>query len=185
MAMCAGIAVFWLAPIAFSSVIASRERDTFIGGLWRQYWFVPYLLSLLAWFLPRAWFRTFPWEGSGRIYEALGVRWLKQFLIGGDRMNRTVRKTAPAYRVYAHEALRQRIFKDTCVSEKIHVVMLLFALWPALFAAAVGWWPYAALLTVANVVVNLYPILVQRYTRARLALIERRMGRSLKADAPA
>jgi hypothetical protein len=176
-----GILAFWVAPMAFSAAIVSRERETFFGALWAQYWFVPYLLSLLALLLPPAWFRTWSWERNGRIYETLGVRWLKQFLIGGELMNRTVRKSAPGYRAYAGKSDRQRIFSEACAAEKAHIIMFLFALWPALFAAAVGWWAYAVLLTVANVGVNLYPIMVQRYTRARMAMIEQRASGALQA----
>lgn len=167
--MTAAIVALWVFPISFASVIASLERETLAGQAWRNAWYVPYLLSLSAWFLPAAWLDVQHWERGGRLYEALGARWFKRFMIGGDVMNRHVRRSEPSYRIHAGPAARAELERQSVVSEKVHTIMLLCALWPAVFGAAAGWWAYAALISAANVLVNLYPIMVQRYTRARLA----------------
>lgn len=44
----------------------------------------------------------------------------------------------------------------------------------AAFALRLGWSGWAVYLTAGNIVVNLYPILLQRYTRARLAAVLQR-----------
>ena len=47
------------------------------------------------------------------------------------------------------------------------------------FAWAIGWPGWAIYLTAGNVVVNLYPVLLQRYTRARISAAlgrQQRMG---------
>ena len=45
------------------------------------------------------------------------------------------------------------------------------------FAWAIGWSGWAIYLTAGNVVVNLYPVLLQRYTRARLSVLLNRPSR--------
>jgi hypothetical protein len=173
LAMTAGVFLLWVFPLGFAGVVASFERETLAGQAWRSAWFVPILLSLTAWFLPPAWFQPQPWERGGRVYEPLGVRWFKRFMIGGDLMNRHVRREEPRYRIYADEAMRTAIAQQSIVSEKVHTIMFLCALWPALLGAAAGWWWYAAFTCAANLIVNVYPIMVQRYARARLIRVKR------------
>ncbi len=54
------------------------------------------------------------------------------------------------------------------MSEKSHLVMLVLGGMSAGFAWAIGWSGWAIYLAAGNVVVNLYPVLLQRYTRARI-----------------
>jgi hypothetical protein len=49
------------------------------------------------------------------------------------------------------------------------VVLLALGIVSAVFAWNLGWHGWAAYLSLGNVVVNLYPILLQRYTRSRQA----------------
>lgn len=169
-----GIAVLWLVPVSLVAVVASHEKHTWLGATWSYSWLILYALSLLAWRLPSGWFYPREWEVRGRIYEALGVRWYKQFMLGGDRHNRRVRRRLENYRIYADSRTTRRLANETRVSERVHIIMLLFATWPALFGALAGWWKYAAFVTAGNVLVNVYPIVLQRYTRSRIMRIERR-----------
>ncbi|HEX9982930.1 MAG TPA: hypothetical protein VGF69_06685 [Thermoanaerobaculia bacterium] len=55
--------------------------------------------------------------------------------------------------------------------ERGHAVLLVAGILSALFAWRIGWHGWALYLSAGNVVVNVYPILLQRYTRARLQRI--------------
>jgi hypothetical protein len=59
----------------------------------------------------------------------------------------------------------------TKLSEKSHLVLLLIGVASSIFAWQIGWRGWAIYLAVGNVLVNLYPVLLQRYTRARLQRI--------------
>ena len=109
-----------------------------------------------------------------RLYDALGIRWYKQFMLGGDIANRRIRRGDSTYRVFASSTMMREVARRGMLSERVHIIMLLFAVWPALFGAATGWWIYAGVVTVGNILVNLYPIFLQRHTRLRIARIDER-----------
>jgi hypothetical protein len=58
-------------------------------------------------------------------------------------------------------------------SERGHLVLLALGLVSAAYAWHVGWHGWAVYLSVGNVLVNVYPILLQRYTRGRLRAVLR------------
>jgi hypothetical protein len=165
------IALLWVAPMTVISVIAAHRQDTVLGRAWSNGWYVLYLLSLLAWKLPAAWFSVVGWEASGEIYELLGVRWFKQFMIDGDRHNRRVRKQLGSHGTLGSRRSIEELVKQTVASEKIHAIMFLFALWPTLLALIWRWWAWAVGLIICNTVINVYPIMLQRYTRSRIAKV--------------
>jgi hypothetical protein len=172
-----GVAVLWLAPLIGVAMVVHRERESFAGQFWSSGWPLLYGVSLLALLLPRGWFRLRSWERDGRIYRAIGIRFYKRFMIGGDIDNRLERRRRDDRRAFVGEALRHQLIAQSVSSERTHIVMFLFSLWPTLFGIATGWWGYVALVTLGNVLVNAYPIALQRYTRGRLLRIDRPIAR--------
>jgi hypothetical protein len=173
--MTTALVAFWVAPMVFFLFIfwQSDQRLLSMACL------VAMIPSVLAVALPEAWMRPRLWEKRGAVYRSLGVREFKRCLIGGDYINRQARRTNPSFRVFADEATLRRLDADTRAAEKGHALWLLVSLPAALFAAYTGWPTYAILLMLSNLVVNVYPILVQRDTRARIAVItHRRHARS-------
>lgn len=154
--------------------MTSRRADTVLGHMWSNWWFVLYLLSLLTWKLPNTWFNVLGWEATGKIYEWLGVRWFKQFMIGGDLHNRRIRRQIGGYRAFAASATLEEFKQQSIVSEKVHVIMFLFELWPTVLAFLWKWWAVGVALIACNVVINVYPIMLQRYTRGRIAMLKPR-----------
>jgi hypothetical protein len=128
-------------------------------------------LSIGAAALPEWWFRPRRWEQSGAIYEALGIRWFKRFMVGGDLVNRRIRQTEPDWHIYTRTAALPNLVAQTKAAEKGHLIWLLSAVPAVVLAAFTGWHVYAVGFTAINVVVNVYPILFQRYNRARLVAI--------------
>jgi hypothetical protein len=117
--------------------------------------------AALAACLPAAYCRLLPTEANGRIYAALGVRRFRGLVVYGDLMVRLMRWISPASNNHlscSALTLRQR---RTWRTEKIHWTML------AAVLARQTW--FAAYQLAANVPMNIYPIMLQRYTRARLS----------------
>ena len=56
-------------------------------------------------------------------------------------------------------------------AERYHLVFLLIGFFSAVHALRIGWPGWALLLTASNVVFNVYPILLQRYNRLRVARV--------------
>lgn len=137
-----------------------------------------FLLGLAACFLPlllpRSFYRC--WEGIRRLplYERVGVRIFRAFATNGDFINRWARRIDPGYRVVRDRASARAWLERARESERSHLVALLMGALTAAYAARIGWWGWAAGLTAGNVIFNLYPILLQRYTRCRIQAIDAR-----------
>ena len=121
--------------------------------------------------LPAGHFRLRRAEAGGRIYAALGVRRFRSLVTYGDPMVRLMRRIAPesyGQLQYATLAERERRTRKT---ERIHSAMLLSSLPTATWAVLADAPWFAAYLLAANIPMNVYPIMLQRYTRARLGRI--------------
>jgi len=163
--------VVWIGPMLFSLYLMWRDPHTALM------WVCLFLMVALAVFaatLSEAWFRPRRWELNGAVYERLGVRWFKRFMIGGDHVNRRVRRLRPGYRAYATGTTLRQLSAETRAAEKGHALWALIALPALAFAAFAGWRLFAVVFTFVNVCANLYPILLQRDTRARVARIASR-----------
>ena len=127
-----------------------------------------FCIAVATWWLPDSWYRIRPFERNGRIYEMLGVRYFRWLVPDGDAANRWRRRSDPSFRIIRNRHYAKAFSQRTVLSEKSHLVMLMLGVMSAVFALRIGWHGWAFYLTAGNVVVNLYPVLLQRYTRARL-----------------
>src|SRR5690606_6272783 len=91
----------------------------------------------------------------------------------GDAANRWRRRRDPGFRIIRNRRYAEAFQRRTELSEKSHLVMLVLGGMSAWVAWTIDWPGWAFYLTVGNDVVNLYPILLQRYTRARLSRVLR------------
>ena len=110
-----------------------------------------------------------PWERDGRVYERLGIRTVGRFMAGGyyslaainrirGRRHRSVRGRRAAY--------EWLIF--TFVAELAHLFFFVVMLAISAKAASTGRWDRAGIVAGLNLVVNVIPVMVQRYNRARI-----------------
>jgi len=119
--------------------------------------------------LPSAYFRSWEGERGARVWKALGVRWFKRFATNGDLVNRLARRSDRRYRIVRDGGSARAWAEEAKGAERNHLVFLLMALLTIAHAARIGWYGWAAFLTASNVVFNVYPILLQRYNRGRIA----------------
>jgi hypothetical protein len=116
--------------------------------------------------LPERYHALRRFETSGRVYELLGVRLFKRLLRRGPLavFNPDLHMpTEPSPASLAH--LDQRM-RD---AEASHAILLVLTLGVVAHAAARGWWGAAAWTLLFDVLVNGYPVMLQRYNRARLS----------------
>jgi hypothetical protein len=134
------------------------------------------LFAFVAAALPEGYYRPRRLEASGRLYERLGIRLFRHFVMNGDDMNTEIRRIYPTYRVIGGPREMRRLEAQTRLNERAHM----FAFWAGLpavvYAAVLGWTGFALFLGGATAVANVYPILLQRYTRARIHGILSRHG---------
>jgi hypothetical protein len=162
------LAIFWLQvwgplrPFDYPDGALGSSLPLFLAGA---------LASVAVWWLPSSYYAVRRFERDGRIYEALGARLFRRLVPDADVANRARRRSEPGYRLIANRVDAAAFVPRTRLSEKAHLALLLMGALSALFAARLGWWKWAAYLALGNVIVNVYPILLQRYTRARLARV--------------
>lgn len=115
--------------------------------------------------LPARYHELRAFERDGRVYERLGVRIVKWLLRRGPLalFNPDLHlPTEPTPERLAH--LDQRM-RD---AEASHAILLVLTLAVVIHAAARGWWAAAGWTLLFDVLVNGYPVMLQRYNRARL-----------------
>jgi hypothetical protein len=115
--------------------------------------------------LPPAYHRLRPFESDGRIYELVGVRLFKMLLRRGPLAVFNPDLHLPADRGPERLAHLDRRMRD---AEASHTILLVVTLGVVAQAAARGWWTAAAWTSVFDVVMNGYPVMLQRYNRALL-----------------
>ncbi len=170
------MALFWLAPmVLFWGMVFGPLRPINAPRVNHAPTMPTFLLccgvSLVPRWLPRSYYRERDVERARRRYEALGVRVFKQFVANGDRVSRWARRREPGYRVLAGRDELECFAERTRGVEHSHLVLLLLTAFSAFHAARIGWYGWAIGLTIGNILCNVYPVLLQRYNRARVALI--------------
>jgi hypothetical protein len=122
-------------------------------------------------------YRLRPFEASGEFYARLGVRFFRRFVPLGDYFSRLARRRIPDFRVVRSPADVARAERFGRFSERVHVSALVFLLPPTCWGLVCGQYGFAVQLILFNGLFNLYPALLQRFTRARLDALARRQDR--------
>ncbi len=156
-----------------ANVFWSILNFTPIGCFWfmamdLQWLYILLAISLLAGFLPKAFFDRIQLSQTTSLYEKIGMRTVKKFTQDGDFINRLIRRKFPQYRIFDHTGPIQKHLDKAYSIEKIHFIMFLFFLLTGIYALTQGevWW--AVIITINNLVFNLYPNFLQQYNRLRL-----------------
>lgn len=104
-------------------------------------------------------------EGDGRLYERLGVRPFKRLLRRGPLAVFNPDLHLPEDRSPERLAHLESRMRD---AEASHLILFVPTLGLAGLAAARGWWTSAGLILAFDVLMNGYPVLLQRYNRILL-----------------
>ena len=118
------------------------------------------------------------WERRGQIYESLGINFYRKLLvwIGWEKLNKKSNPIEKNTQALLHLQYR------TKQSELGHIIILLIVLGFNIFVAIEFGMRESLWLLMLNVLLNLYPIFLQRYNRPRLDrainLSKRKEGRS-------
>jgi hypothetical protein len=122
--------------------------------------------TMVRWTLPSRCHRLFRWEMDGTVYRRLGVGWF------GALVRRTpLRQFSPTLYVRSRRDRLSAVLRGTEQAEDAHWWACALALPLPMFTGAHAWWAASAWLCVFNVTFNVYPALLQRFTRARLLAV--------------
>jgi hypothetical protein len=116
--------------------------------------------------LPRRYHELRDFERDPRLYELLGVRFVKRLLRRGPLAVFNPGLHLPAERSPERIAELEQRMKD---AEASHFILLAAMLGVVINAAAHGWWLAAGLTLLFDVLMNGYPVMLQRYNRILLS----------------
>ena len=133
----------------------------FVGRLIPKQWLNP----------DSRWFRSFPWEENGRVYDRLKIRtWQNRV----PDMSRILPRCIPPKRLPPEPtiAVLQQMLQETCAAEATHLLLCLVGLgclniWPSIGGVVL----YCLYVLLAN----LPFVLIQRYNRPRLRRLLQRL----------
>lgn len=104
------------------------------------------------------------WERSGKIYEYLGINFFRKVLVwvGWEKLNK---KSNP---IGKNPQTLQQLHYNTKQSELGHLIIFIIVLGFNVFVAIEYGFNKSIWLLALNIMLNLYPILLQRYNRPRI-----------------
>jgi hypothetical protein len=116
-------------------------------------------------------FNLFSFELSGRLYEALGVHQFKRVASAGDFFNRQRRRSDPGFRNVMNYSSAIEWEKQTRFNEIAHLCNLTFSLVMVIWLCSQGRYTWISEIVILNLVLNVYPMMLQRYNRGRIQRI--------------
>ena len=135
-----------------------------------HYLWITIAISLVGYFLPVSFYNRLQVSSSIRTYNKLGIRIVRKYAQDGDLITRLIRKKHPGYKPHILSNFKKHIGK-TYFYEKFHFVCLLFFLLTTVLAFMQGKIILGILIAIANILYNIYPILLQQYNRLRIMLL--------------
>jgi hypothetical protein len=167
-------AYLMLASIMIVMLSERAERSWVLAAMWAAavHWFSGVLIIMLAGpmglSLPDGWHRLRPWETDGSIYHWFGIEPYRKALLASPFGPNAFLKFE------GRRAQFPELEQFTRNAEMGHLTLLVASAGATAVALLTGYSRTAFFLTVVNVPWNVYPVLLQRYTRARLQGIRRR-----------
>lgn len=121
-------------------------------------------------------FHLWGFERDGRFYERLGIRWFKRFATQGDFWNRQRRRSEPGFKNIKDFNSAIEWEARTRSNELRHLCSL------AVGTTIMAWlysrkeYAWLAVVFLAVLLWDIYPIMLQRYNRARIWRIKNSKG---------
>jgi hypothetical protein len=136
-----------------------------------SYFYIFLTMSILPMFFPKSFFDRIQLGKTTVIYKKLGVALVNKLAQNGVIVNNLIRKKFPEYRaVTYHKSSINKLLVQTYMNEKFHFVMFLFFSLTTLYALSENLWLWAVILSITNLIYNIYPSLLQQYIRIKLKL---------------
>ena len=153
----------FLAPITFFSYTFITPKTLYI------------LLgvSAIPLFFPSSFFDRIQLSRKADWYRRIGVKTINTFAQHGTVINRILRRKYPAFKVVrATRASIKKLYHQTYFFEKFHFSLFLFFTMVTVYAVIERQFYWVFVLTICNLLYNIYPNLLHQYIRVKL-------GRSL------
>jgi hypothetical protein len=131
-------------------------------------------LSVIPGFFPNSFYDKIQISRTTRIYRRLGVGFVNKLAQNGAIINRLMKKKFPGYRTINYEGLSiNKLLRQTYMFEKFHFIMFAFFVLIAAYALVKHHFLWAVIISITNVLYNIYPNLLQQYIRLKLRLYKK------------
>jgi hypothetical protein len=125
-------------------------------------------------------YRCQPFEQSGRLYRWMGVHIFKRLMA-----SRLWRAFNPDFRWTGRQTGLAAWKQTTCDAETAHALVFVLVLLITGYVAGKGWLSTAGWLLLFNILINGYPVMLQRLNRARIEMVLQRHAERSTAGFPA
>ena len=113
-------------------------------------------------------FALWDFERDGRFYERLGIRWFKRFATKGDYWNKRRRHSDPGFRKVKDFNSAIEWDARTRHNEFVHLCSLVVGLAIMVWLYSRSEYIWLIAIFFAVLIWDIYPIMLQRYNRARI-----------------
>ncbi len=128
-------------------------------------------LTLFVYALPNYFFNYIQLSKNPNFYRNLGIKTIRKYAQEGDLVNRFIRIKYPNYKVIKSGKSVKNYIAQTYHFERFHFQLFIIFLVITIYAVIQDYYKWALLITVNNIIFNVYPNLLQQYTRLKLRKI--------------
>lgn len=126
-------------------------------------------ISLIPFFFPNSFFDRIQLSRKARWYKKIGVHTINMVAQQGVIVNKILKKKYPGFKVVHKSSVSiNKQYQQTYFFEKFHFSLFLFFMMVTVYAAIQGLFYWVLILTICNVLYNIYPNLLQQYIRVKL-----------------
>ena len=137
-------------------------------------------ISLIPIFFPNSFFDSIQLSRSSHWYRRIGVKYINTFAQNGSIVSEILRKKYPDFKVISRtkRSIKKQYY-STYFFEKFHFSLFIFFSIMIVYAAMQGHFYWVLILTICNLLYNVYPNLLQQYIRIKLrsAVTEKKVWR--------
>lgn len=170
------VALYNMVPNIIWSVICLIPVSFFCYHFMKLEWlYVFILISAFTILLPKSFFNLLQLSRTRSVYKKTGVSFINRFTQNGDIINRIIRKKFPDYKIVSKKYLSSKKFmQQTYMFEKFHFLMFTFFTLVSVYALFGHFYLEAFIITITNLIYNVYPILLQQYIRLRISIFHKK-----------
>lgn len=133
--------------------------------------------SLIPTFFPNKFFDTIQLSRSPCFYERLGVKHINNFAQNGALINKFLRRKYPEFKnVRATRSSIVKRYKETYFFEKFHFSLFIFYIVITIYSLITAHLLWTGILSLCNLLYNIYPNLLQQYVRVKLSSAHSRIS---------
>ena len=135
-----------------------------------QFVFILLGVSLIPLFFPNSFFDAMQLSKNPAFYKRMGVKYINKFAQNGTLLNQYMRNKYPQFKaVSTNKSSIAKQYHQTYFFEKFHFSLFIFFTAVTIYALVKGYLLWALILSICNLLYNIYPNLLQQYIRLKLA----------------